>query len=332
MPAKPNPRRTSAKIPAAKATAATPKAQEAGEPPPLLPSLADPAVLADPLRRAQAAVYYCGELRRYEEQATYWRTAGDALREYMAGRTSDEVAADERSNPPKDRTRTRDSLNYMLRCYAAECARYWQMLRELRAALVMTGPYRPWRYLAESSGVPHDIAAREPTAEEYRRAAAQGLPLEALEARRFDWRAFRAELDEAERHSLREINRILRRAERQRLRAGEATVDAAGGDAVAGNERWPKETAAGAGPTKDAELATLDKNTPALDTGNGRWAKNTEAAKLCGVEAATLATYRKAGITSADRMLGRDKGGRVWRRQGTSHSHPWYLRSTLKTS
>ncbi|MBI2480729.1 MAG: hypothetical protein HYV60_19510 [Planctomycetia bacterium] len=82
--------------------------------------------------------------------------------------------------------------------------------------------------------------------------------------------------------------------------------------------------------TRDDLLAKLESTTPPLSSDNGLWVRNKRAASLEGIETDTLKTYRYSGIKNADRTLGRDADGRVWRRQGTPRSHPWYLRSTLK--
>lgn len=86
------------------------------------------------------------------------------------------------------------------------------------------------------------------------------------------------------------------------------------------------------GPTgkTNRDLDEMERVTPKLDTDNGQWIKNKLAAKLEGVEPRTLAAYRQSGLANADNDFGCDRDGRIWRRQGTSKSHPWYLRSTLK--
>jgi hypothetical protein len=70
---------------------------------------------------------------------------------------------------------------------------------------------------------------------------------------------------------------------------------------------------------------------PPLNQNDGQWVKNTVAAKMDGVESATLATYRTSGQISEDKMCGIDKDGRKWRKQGTPNAHPFYLRSSLKS-
>ena len=79
----------------------------------------------------------------------------------------------------------------------------------------------------------------------------------------------------------------------------------------------------------DDEIGALEKNTPPLDRHSTKWVSNKRAAGIDGVETRTLADYRLQGVKNAAGSLGRDKDGRVWRREGTPHSHPWYLRSTL---
>jgi len=77
-------------------------------------------------------------------------------------------------------------------------------------------------------------------------------------------------------------------------------------------------------------IRELEETTPEFNRQNGEWVKNTKAAELEGLEPRTLAAYRSQGIANADKTLGRERDGRVWRRPGTPNSHPWYLRSTLK--
>lgn len=79
------------------------------------------------------------------------------------------------------------------------------------------------------------------------------------------------------------------------------------------------------------QLATLQKVTPQLDKGNGQWVSNKLAADLDGVKARTLADYRQDGIRNTTGTLGKDRDGRIWRRPGTPTSHPWYLKSSLKS-
>jgi len=98
----------------------------------------------------------------------------------------------------------------------------------------------------------------------------------------------------------------------------------------------PKQAEAPAAPrsrkkTLSRDLAALERSTPPSERGNGKWVRNTLAARLEGVQTRTLGSYRQAGICTPAKTLGRDKDGRVWRRDGTPSSHPWYLRSTLKT-
>ncbi len=84
------------------------------------------------------------------------------------------------------------------------------------------------------------------------------------------------------------------------------------------------------GTTVSNALSELERNTPPVDRDNGQWISNKRAAGIEGLETRTLADYRNRGIVTADKRLGRDRDGRVWRRTGTPTSHPWYLRSTLK--
>jgi len=84
----------------------------------------------------------------------------------------------------------------------------------------------------------------------------------------------------------------------------------------------------GAAGTED-EIIALEQSTPPLDRNSGKWVNNKRAADIEGVGTRTLADYRSLGIKDAAGNLGRDKDGRVWRREGTPKAHPWYLRSTL---
>ena len=77
------------------------------------------------------------------------------------------------------------------------------------------------------------------------------------------------------------------------------------------------------------EIKELERTTPPLHCDDGQWVNNKRAAKLEGIKTESLAKYRKEGIKNADHTLGRDTKGRIWRRGGTQHSHPWYLRSSL---
>ena len=78
-------------------------------------------------------------------------------------------------------------------------------------------------------------------------------------------------------------------------------------------------------------LASLETETPAFSSDSGLWVRNKRAAELDGVETETLRTYRYAGSKNTEGTFGRDSDGRVWRRPGTPNSHPWYLRSTLRS-
>ena len=79
------------------------------------------------------------------------------------------------------------------------------------------------------------------------------------------------------------------------------------------------------------DLADLEKTAPLFNADGGRWVRNKVAAKLEGIATRSLARYRGKGLTADDGSLGRDPDGRIWRRPGTPSSHPWYLRSTLKS-
>jgi hypothetical protein len=79
------------------------------------------------------------------------------------------------------------------------------------------------------------------------------------------------------------------------------------------------------------DLRELEAETPTFDRDSGQWVKNKRAARLDGLEISSLCKYRSDGEQSPSRDFGRDTDGRVWRRPGTPRSHPWYLRSTLKS-
>ncbi|HEX8911602.1 MAG TPA: hypothetical protein VF796_04525 [Humisphaera sp.] len=85
-------------------------------------------------------------------------------------------------------------------------------------------------------------------------------------------------------------------------------------------------------PSDETSVNQLAATAPPLDTGNGEWVTNKVAATLEGVTAGTLSDYRGRGINTADGMLGKDNAGRIWRRQGTKTSHPWYYRPSLRSS
>ena len=85
-------------------------------------------------------------------------------------------------------------------------------------------------------------------------------------------------------------------------------------------------------PTRQViSIEELEAQTPPFHRDSALWVRNTRAAKLEGVETETLKSYRYGGVHNTEKTLGRDPDGRVWRRPGTSNSHPWYLRSTLKS-
>lgn len=84
--------------------------------------------------------------------------------------------------------------------------------------------------------------------------------------------------------------------------------------------------------TIDEMILRLEEMTPPFDRENGEWVSNTVAAKLDHVKARSLANYRRDGIANKSNNLGRDPSGRVWRRPGLDHSHPWYLRSSLRNA
>lgn len=109
---------------------------------------------------------------------------------------------------------------------------------------------------------------------------------------------------------------ISQRRSREKYTSGEANSDS--GDSV----------------KRQREISQLVQETPHLDTESIDWlqAKEIAGEKSEGVNTGTLAKYRlesEGGVQTQDKMLGKDKDGRVWRRIGTPTSHPWYLRKTL---
>jgi hypothetical protein len=73
---------------------------------------------------------------------------------------------------------------------------------------------------------------------------------------------------------------------------------------------------------------------PPLEINSSDWIKNTVAANLDGVQTETLGDYRGKRIAqyvADDNMSGIDRDGRMWRRAGTSNSHPFYYVPSLKS-
>lgn len=68
---------------------------------------------------------------------------------------------------------------------------------------------------------------------------------------------------------------------------------------------------------------------PPFQNDSGSWITQKRAAAIAGITTQTLGKYRRDGQVSADRMSGIDRFGRIWRRQGTKASHPWYLKSSI---
>ena len=78
-----------------------------------------------------------------------------------------------------------------------------------------------------------------------------------------------------------------------------------------------------------SDYAKLEEDTPALDRKNGKWLSNKKAAQAESVETRSLAKYRYKGYVNSDSTFGVDCDQRIWRREGTPTSHPWYLKSSL---
>lgn len=89
--------------------------------------------------------------------------------------------------------------------------------------------------------------------------------------------------------------------------------------------------ATGSSDPQPRSIEDLEKATAQLDRENGEWVKNKRAAELEGLETRTLSDYRKSGEKTTDGRFGKDKDGRIWRRDGTERSHPLYLRSSLRS-
>ncbi|MBI5864078.1 MAG: hypothetical protein HZB38_06175 [Planctomycetes bacterium] len=70
---------------------------------------------------------------------------------------------------------------------------------------------------------------------------------------------------------------------------------------------------------------------PPLDIGSGAWVSNKLAADKEGVYTATLKDYRGQGTCAPDKLSGKDRDGRIWRKRNVN-SHAWYLLSSLKKS
>lgn len=84
--------------------------------------------------------------------------------------------------------------------------------------------------------------------------------------------------------------------------------------------------------SKSNDLRELESQTPPLERGSGQWLRSERAAEAENLEGDTLRRYRTEGQKTEDGAFGRDRDGRIWRRDGTPRSRPWYLRSTLKSA
>jgi hypothetical protein len=87
--------------------------------------------------------------------------------------------------------------------------------------------------------------------------------------------------------------------------------------------------------TNQQELAKIERNTPALDTGSIEWiASRKENQKKLGYPTSTLATYRlkSSGGRHLSPYFGVDKDGRRWRRQPdkTEKSIVYYFANDIK--
>lgn len=97
-----------------------------------------------------------------------------------------------------------------------------------------------------------------------------------------------------------------------------------------------RQVTAAAGPlspstTDDARLLEIKPLVETFSDTDGTWVKNVVAAKMEGLEPSTLGDYRVRGIRNADKLWGIDRYHRIWFHPGTIHSHPWYLKQSLKS-
>ena len=85
----------------------------------------------------------------------------------------------------------------------------------------------------------------------------------------------------------------------------------------------------------EAENSTAEllESTPELDTRSVDWVKGGKKnEKEIGIGAQSQRDYRNpnnGGLVLLDGMLGKDKFGRVWRRNGTEKGHVYYLKSSI---
>jgi len=80
----------------------------------------------------------------------------------------------------------------------------------------------------------------------------------------------------------------------------------------------------------EAELAALERDTPALDKESRQWVSDEETAEIEKVGTKTLLNYRSKGQKNSKGDFGRDKYGRIWRKDGaTSGKRIFYLRESL---
>lgn len=118
--------------------------------------------------------------------------------------------------------------------------------------------------------------------------------------------------------------------EAAKLLAGDSPPRAGSEAKAEGAAATPVKAGAGSktGKRRDS-LAKLEQETPPLGKGDGQWVRTSKAATLEGLDAATLRKYRSTGEANANKTFGRDRDGRIWRRQGTPKAHPLYLRKSL---
>ena len=83
-------------------------------------------------------------------------------------------------------------------------------------------------------------------------------------------------------------------------------------------------------PVEDVDLEELERTTPPYSREDGQWVTGKRAAEIEGLETDTLKSYRHRGVMNSEKTFGRDRDGRIWRRDGTPRSHPRYLRRTLR--
>ncbi|MHC4090389.1 MAG: hypothetical protein ACYSVY_08960 [Planctomycetota bacterium] len=68
---------------------------------------------------------------------------------------------------------------------------------------------------------------------------------------------------------------------------------------------------------------------PPLNKVNGKWVAQTEAAGITQRTTGILRNDRSRGQKAADELSGRDRHGRIWRKESRDAQKVWHLKSTL---